>query len=107
MWTDNKNYVIYKINFPNGKVYIGLTSDMKKRSNDHMSAARKGYRFLVCKAINKYKDSITFEILCNGKTYEDLYELEKGFIKQYKSFDTEFGYNCTEGGEGNLGGKNT
>ncbi len=103
MWTNSKNYVIYKINFPNGKVYIGLTSNLKKRSNDHMTAARKGYRFLVCKAINKYKDSVTFEILCNGKTYEDLYELEKGFIKQYKSFDTQFGYNCTEGGEGCLG----
>jgi group I intron endonuclease len=52
---------IYKINFPNGKIYIGQSVDIKRRIMEHNtpSAAKT-----PCdKAINKYGKIVEIELL--------------------------------------------
>jgi len=47
---------IYKIVFPNGKHYIGLTTtSLKQRTKEHKSFAKKGDAKCLYKAIRKYE----------------------------------------------------
>ena len=59
-------HLIYKINFPNGKVYVGQTNNLKKRMTDHLKEARNGSQIKVYRAIRKY--SVTRD---NFKVIED------------------------------------
>lgn len=89
---------IYKIIFPNNKIYIGLSSNIRTR----LIAHNKTHDDLpIHRAIKKY-----------GKIYEDhveilevvpeylLREREKYWIAHYKSYLPENGYNLTLGGDG-------
>lgn len=89
---------IYKINFPNGKVYIGKSVNIKQRIKEHNSDTRQEVLYL---AITKYfKNNIEeFEILEECER-EMLSEREKYWIKYYNSNLKEKGYNLTEGGDG-------
>lgn len=53
---------IYKLNFPNGKYYIGLSNNIRKRVWDHN---HNDYRLgrVVGKAIYKYGEITEFEVL--------------------------------------------
>lgn len=92
---------IYKINFPNGKSYIGLTNNIKRRIREHFSDSRNN---MAChKALIKYFSSyldIEFEILerIEEENYQLLSELEKKWINYFKTSDKNYGYNLTEGG---------
>ena len=48
-----RNSGIYKIDFPNGKVYIGLTCDLKRRIKEHNTDSLSSL-LPVHKAIKKY-----------------------------------------------------
>lgn len=49
------NSGVYKINFPNGKSYIGISVNIKKRISRHNLDARKEKpQYPVHKAIKKY-----------------------------------------------------
>ena len=67
---DIKNKVItgiYKLNFPNGKSYIGQSQNIYKRIQEHNQRSRKGRanrEIQLCeKAIKKYGEIDYFEIL--------------------------------------------
>ena len=98
----NNKGVMYKLDFPNGKSYIGVTSGTAaRRFNKHCYDAKKE-GFAVSRAINKYgKDNIKVNTLVYGSMYY-LFDLE---VKAIKSFNTRapFGYNITDGGEGAMG----
>lgn len=100
---------IYKINFPNGKVYIGLTNNIKRRMYEHFSDGRNN---MAChKAVVKYFSSyldIDFEVLerLEEEDYQLLSELEKKWIAHFKASDKNYGYNLTEGGIELLSTKN-
>ena len=89
---------IYKItNLINNKVYIGKSevsieqrweAELKYGLNEHFNRSVKKY------GIENFK----FEIII--ETEENINELEKKFIKEYKSYDPNFGYNKTFGGDG-------
>ena len=89
---------IYKINFPNGKTYIGKSVNIKQRIKEHNTDIRQEVLYL---AITKYfKNNIEeFEILEECER-EKLSEREKYWIKYYNSNLKEKGYNLTEGGDG-------
>jgi predicted GIY-YIG superfamily endonuclease len=55
---------IYKIQFPNGKHYIGLTTtSLENRKKQHRYAAKKcGTKYLY-NALRKYKMEDTFELI--------------------------------------------
>ena len=94
---------IYIIFFPNGKVYIGLTTtSLEQRKKEHKSNAKKGNRRYLYNALRKYNMVDTFKLIeiDIADTKEELYEKEMGYIIMYRSFEREYGYNMTYGGDG-------
>lgn len=92
---------IYKINFPNGKCYIGLSNDIKRRMYEHNNIRRLDTHFnQPCDlAIRKYGRIEEIEILEEIKDYELLGEREQYWIKYYDSNNRQKGYNLTMGGQ--------
>lgn len=103
---------IYKILFPNGKVYIGLTTTtLKKRKQEHLFCAKNiNNQKCLYKALRKYDKIDTFELveIDTADTLEELREKEIGYILKYNSHYIDgYGYNMTYGGEGFNGYKLT
>ena len=96
-------WIIYKHTFPNGKCYIGKTSQ-----NPEDRWGKDGFRYqkqpLIWRAIQKYGwDNITHEILYKNLSEEEANEKEMECIIKYHSHyqDEEGpGYNISRGGEG-------
>lgn len=92
-------HVIYKINFSNGKVYIGQTNDFTARRNQHLSDAKMNVDYKIYRAMRKYnttKDD--FEIIESNIDSQDLAnEREIYWIAFYNSYHN--GYNSTPGGQ--------
>ena len=97
----NKEYKIYKIQFPNGKVYIGQSCNYHSRWREHLREAAIGNTTKVYRAMRKYKIDITaFSIIEeNILTQEEADAKEIYYIKKYDSWHN--GYNCNSGG-GNI-----
>ena len=95
---------IYKItNKINGKSYIGLTDDIKRRISEHKSKGDTT-NLLIDHVIKKYgKNNFTYEIL-EECSLDQLEEREKYWIKFYNS--KENGYNLTDGGDLHSVGEN-
>ena len=93
---------IYKIDFPNDKVYIGLTISLQQRKSVHKWKANTGNTTYLYNALRKYNMVDTFELIVidTADTEEELCEKEIGYILMYNSLDKEYGYNMTYGGEG-------
>ncbi len=95
---------IYKIQFPNGKHYIGQTiCSLEKRKREHKSAAKSGLTNVLYNALRKYEMVDTFELIEIDKadTSEELSEKEILYIQEYNSYYMDGnGYNMTFGGEG-------
>lgn len=97
---------IYKItNKLNNKVYIGKSRNNPiKRFNAHMRHAMEDnkYNNHFYNAIKKYgKDNFIIETIeKNIENEQKLQEREKYWIQFYKSYDKNFGYNKTLGGDG-------
>lgn len=91
-------FVIYKINFKSGKVYIGLTNDFNARRNQHLCAMHKE-DLKVYRAMRKYNTvREDFEIIEDSiETKEQASNREIYWIAYYDSFKN--GYNSTPGGE--------
>lgn len=91
-------FSVYKHTSPSGKVYIGITSQALNRrwrnghgyyENEHFS-----------RAIQKYGwENFTHEVIYEALSKTDACNKEKELIRQYKSNDWRFGYNCSSGGE--------
>jgi hypothetical protein len=98
---------IYKIQFPNGKHYIGITtSSLKKRTSDHKCRAKIGDKKCLYSAIRKYNMVDTLELIeiDTADTLDELCEKENGYIIEYNSYyKNGYGYNMTYGGEGVIG----
>ena len=92
-----KRYCVYKHTFPNGKVYIGITSRKPNErwqngkgytSNRHLQNAIKKYGWI----------NIKHDILLKDLTEEEAKKYEIFYIKFYNSTDTRNGYNISLGG---------
>ena len=98
---------IYKIQFPNGKHYIGLTStSLERRTKEHKWSAKSDNTKILYKALRKYEMLDTFELIeiDTADTLKELFEKEIGYILTYNSYYLNGkGYNMTWGGEGNNG----
>lgn len=91
-------YTVYKHTCPNGKVYIGITSmGVKRRWKGGSGYIRNLYFY---RAIKKYGwNNITHEILFEGLEKSEAEQREVELIAEYKSNQSEFGYNISNGGE--------
>ena len=92
---------IYKItNKLNNKVYIGQSTDIKRRWTVHKNRAfvkNKEYDKYLYRAFRKYGiDNFSFEII-EECSKEELDEKEKQYILQYHSCIDAYGYNETCG----------
>lgn len=87
---------IYKINYPNGKSYVGLSVDIKHRMYEHNNANKA--KTPCDLAIKKYGKITEIEILelCSESELE---EKEIYWIKYYDTTNPLKGYNLTEGGD--------
>lgn len=96
-------YTIYLLtNTVNGKIYVGVTNNYKKRMREHSYASND---YLISRAIRKYGwKNFNSSILLETENQEYAYrEAESSFIKRYSSNKPNVGYNLTEGGEGTIG----
>lgn len=91
-------FVIYKINFKSGKVYVGLTNNFNARRNQHLSDMHKE-DYKVYRAMRKYNTTKNdFEIIEDSiLTKEEAANREIYWIAFYDSYHN--GYNSTPGGE--------
>lgn len=89
-------YLVYKHTFPNGKIYIGITSrTLEKRIHS-------GYyhNLRLHRAIQKYGwPQIKSEILYVNLTEEQAKQKEIALIKVHNSINPAIGYNLSTGGE--------
>lgn len=94
-------YCVYKHTAPNGKVYIGITSQNPLYRWNRGKGYKKQEYFY--RAIQKYGwDSFKHEILFDGLTKEAACKKEIELISKYKSNKNAFGYNGSIGGEFNI-----
>lgn len=96
-----KNWTVYKHVAPNGKVYVGISSDIKRRW------AANGYYYrltdtVFSRALNKYGwNCFQHVIVQEGLTKKEACAMEKTLIAYYK--EKRLSYNITDGGEGYCG----
>lgn len=99
---DSRNFCVYRLTAPNGKVYIGITGQNPLRRWN----SGRGYKNQphMHSAIQKYGwDNFTHEVLYSELTKEEAEELEIRLIAEHRSTDPEFGYNHATGGAVNRG----
>lgn len=95
------NNIVYIKHFDNGKKYIGITNNFKRRMYEHIKSAYKNNSKLpVHNAMRKYNH--TTEIVFMSNCYDDVLKMEKIIIKNFKDIGIDL-YNITDGGEGSLG----
>lgn len=90
---------IYKIDFPNGKSYIGQSNDIIRRIREH-NCSNSNYP--ISHAIRKYGKIITFDLLeqIQPDQKDLMNEREKFYIEYYHTTIKEKGYNISLGGGG-------
>lgn len=93
---------IYKINFPNGKIYIGRAKDIKTRIREHYQKKdNTPCQYALYKYFNSYED-IDIDILETIQEYNHklICSLEVKWIAEFEATNKEKGYNVTPGGDG-------
>ncbi len=108
--SDIKNWVIYKITSPSGRIYIGKTSNLHNRLN-----AYRRHNCMFQKALlnsfNKYGfNNHKFDIIdefCNNISYANGKEIFwiRTFMCNFSKWPKMRGLNLTDGGEGMVGWK--
>lgn len=97
-------YCVYIHAFPNGKVYIGITSQKPESRWKH--GKKYAYNQVVGRAIDKYGwDAIRHEVLFSGLSEAEAKAKEMELIKKYNAQNPDYGYNLTAGGDGMTGFK--
>lgn len=88
-------------NKANGKQYVGITKDLKRRWHQHASANGSAPAFHS--AIKKHgKDGFVFSHICDAFDFEAACDIERMLIQQHNTKSPN-GYNLTDGGEGVVG----
>ena len=95
--------IIYGIrNLINNKIYVGKSINIKIRKKAHENSfiRKQAVNIHLQRAVDKYGiENFEFLIL-EEATLDNIDEKEKYWINYLKSYDEEFGYNKTMGGDG-------
>lgn len=106
--SESKNWVIYKITSPSGRVYVGVTSNFQQRLKWYKRKKIK-YQRLLKRSLEKYGfDNHTIEILETFESYANYaHGKEMFWIRSFMSNNCKWpemgGLNLTDGGEGTIG----
>lgn len=94
---NDRPYFVYKHTAPNGKIYIGITSNApEKRFQNGNGYAGNPY---FSNAIKKYGwNNIRHEILFSGLEKSEAEEKERSIIRSLNSSNRDYGYNIDLGG---------
>ena len=97
MTKEENNYTVYMHIFPNNKKYIGITS--KKIKQRWESGTGYKNQRLMFRAIEKYGwNNIEHKILYTNLSKKEAEQKEIELIEQYKSNNSNYGYNIENGG---------
>lgn len=97
----NKKYYVYIHLFPNGKKYVGLTTqNVNRRWNNGKKYKRQKF---VYNAILKYGWENISHQLFECDTEAEMKYLERYLIAYYNTTDRRYGYNISSGGENGNG----
>jgi len=97
-----RTFTVYcHTNSTNGKKYVGVTCQtMGKRWSRHVYDAKKGGTYHLHRAIRQCGvASFTHEVVATFSDESEALEAEKFYIRTWRTFDSEVGYNATLGGE--------
>lgn len=95
----NKTGVIYLLEFPNGKVYVGQTTQkLKYRIRQH--CVGKSYCVRLKNALNKYR-VVNAQVLEQNLTMSQMNYFEPFYIKLFSSIGAG-GYNIGSGGKNSI-----
>lgn len=93
--------IVYKVSFPNKKVYIGITNGtLEGRKKRHYRDVNSDSFLLFHRALRKYQGLEVWEVIDSKENREEICAAECYYIQRYRSNDRMFGYNCTPGGDG-------
>lgn len=96
---NEKSYTVYKHTSPDGKVYIGATSNSLNRRWQNGYGYRENKDFYS--DIEYYGwDNFSHDIVASDLTETEAYKLEENLIQQYCTTDPGKGYNKSIGGKG-------
>lgn len=102
------NFYVYKHTSPSGKVYIGITNNIRRRwehNGIHYISKKKNRKYIhpiFAQAILKYGwNNFTHEIILEGVSKSEACYAERYLIRWYKIHNQS--YNCTDGGDGAWG----
>lgn len=91
-------FIVYKHTCPNGKVYIGITSQNPIKRWDRGIGYINNKHFY--RAIQRYGwNSIKHEILYSELSEQEAKDVEIQLIRDYNSTNPIYGYNKTKGGD--------
>lgn len=108
--TIKKKFCVYVHIFPNNKKYFGITSKKPNARWEGGTGYDKDHQPVMYNAIQKYGwNNVEHVVLYEGLTYEEACLKEQELIAEFKTncrrYGDDYGYNMTDGGEGNLGYK--
>lgn len=94
----NNNYSVYKLVFPDGKLYIGATrQDVKKRWRGGQGYKNQSRLYMAIQSVGwKSVDKV---IVATELSHDAAMKLEKELIATNKTQDARYGYNTKNGGQ--------
>lgn len=103
---EERNYKVYILEFPNEKLYIGLTGDsLYKRWKNGNGYRGQSY---LWNAIEKYGwSNIIKDVYAIDLTEQEAKQMEIDLIAEYNTTDRRYGYNISTGGESASGFKHS
>ena len=103
---DPLGWSVYIHTVPNGKVYVGVTSQSPSVRWNYGNGYKRNAPFFE-DIVSFGWNNIKHEVVECGLTEEQAYEMEATLIRKYNSINPQNGYNRTEGGKGCYGYKPT
>lgn len=103
-------YIYVVQNALNNKVYVGKTNKPQTRWNHHIIYAYGGkekypthFQYIHASIAKYGKENFTFQIIEEFADEPECLEAEQFWIQFFRSWDKNYGYNLTNGGEGASG----
>src|SRR5579864_4220936 len=90
---------VYSLKFPNGKLYIGISTRPERRWIEHARNARNGVKTPLCDAIRAFGFEVVDKTILTQTTPHMAKVLERHYIAMLGT-KLPFGYNMTDGGDG-------